>query len=57
LLKIKPWENINDHKDNVLLFITDLVLNLKNEFEKILKNKSMYSVQFLLDKIKSNNNI
>jgi len=57
LLKIKPWENIDDHTDNVLLLVTDILLNLKNEFEKKLKNKSMYSVHFLLDKIKSNNNI
>jgi hypothetical protein len=57
LLKIKPWENIDDHSDNVLLLVTDILLNLKNEFEKKLKNKSMYSVHFLLDKIKSNNNI
>jgi TFIIF-interacting CTD phosphatase-like protein len=56
LIKVPPFFNI-DVKDDELLFLTDILGILNQEYNKIIKNNRKFSIQVLLHKLKSFYNI
>ncbi len=56
LIMIKPYYEL-EIDDEELLGMTIMMSDIKKEYDILLKKKSLYNVQILLDKIKSNNNI
>jgi len=56
LIKVPPFFNI-DIEDDELLFLTDILGILNQEYNKIIKNNRKFSIQVLLHKLKSFYNI
>jgi TFIIF-interacting CTD phosphatase-like protein len=56
LIKISPFYNL-DIADDDLLFLTDILELLKLEYDKITKIKKKFSIQVLINKLKSFYNI